>query len=221
MYLRGLKGLTEKIISKMTPKEYSVYLMIKERYEAEIGSGSNRNIEDLTEEEKYMAVISRRVYFEKDYNIGVVVGSYDRKTAVIGFKGTDPTNLNDMISNYRIFLGRTDGCKKFLEAEKLYMEVREQYPEVKVTGHSLGGTQAIHIAKRFGSQCWAWNPGQGLSEEYLNDSNIYPNIKTYHIIGDVISELAGLENPTGVYRFPEISSKNPLVNHSMKNFLKV
>lgn len=220
MYMDSLKGLTSKLISKMTPKEYTTYLMIKKRYETEIGGEINRNIEDLTLEEKMMASISKMVYSEKNCRVGVVYESYDKQTAVLGFKGTDPSNVDDMISNYHILFGKAKGCKKFIEAENLYMEVKDKYPCVKVTGHSLGGSQAIHISKLFGVQCWAWNPGQGISEDYLTNTRIYPNIKTYHIVGDLISEIAGLENPRGVYRFPSVSSKNPLVNHTMDNFLR-
>lgn len=236
--LTKIKEKADKLLFKLTPREISTYTSIKERYERDVGKVSNRKLEDLTQEERYMALVSSLSYKTgqersdvmkllpgfsivddlSDEN-SVVVETTDKKTSVIGYRGTKPTNVGDLVADYHIAFGKMKESNRFKEAEMKYTKVKEIYPEVKVTGHSLGGAQAIHVAKMFGVQCWAWNPGQGVSEEYLNDNRIYPNIRTYHIIGDPISETAGLENPKMVYRFPKVSSKNPLANHALTNFV--
>lgn len=235
--LAKIKEKTEKLLFKLTPREISTYTSIKTRYEKEVGKNSNRIMGDLTQEEKYMALISSLSYKTgqertdvlkalpgfsivddlSDEN-SVVVETSDKKTSVIGFRGTKPTNVGDLVADYHIAFGKTKESSRFKEAETKYNKVKERYTEVKVTGHSLGGAQAIHVAKLFGVQCWAWNPGQGVSDEYLSNAGVYPNIRTYHIIGDPISDTAGLENPKMVYRFPKVSSSNPLANHALTNF---
>jgi hypothetical protein len=149
----------------------------------------------------------------------VAVKNISNDSVIIAFRGTNPKNIDDLVANYHIFYGSVERCERFKKAEDVYLEYSSRYKNIYLTGHSLGGSQAVYLAKKYGGMCWAWNPGQGLSEDYLNDNNIYTNINTYHIIGDPISELAGLENPGSLHRFPKIDSKNPLVNHAMRNFL--
>lgn len=222
-----------RLLSSISNIDYKLYQKIKKRYEIETGMLVTGRVENLTDEDMLMAKLSRLAYgkienlhisddlqyvIEEDY----MAAYNDRDSlSIIAFRGTNPSKIEDIVTNIHILYGNSSQCERFRKSESIYLSYKKKYREVAVTGHSLGGSQAIHVAKLFGCPCWAWNPGQGLSEEYLKDRKIYPNIRTYHVVGDPISEIAGLENPKNLLRFQGSSSKNPLVNHSMKNFLKV
>lgn len=227
-----------RLISSISNIDYKLYQRIKKRYEIETGMLVTGRVENLTDDDMLMAKLSRLSYGKKDDvnypNLQILgdlkyvikedyIAAYnDRESlSIIAFRETNPSKIEDIVTNIHILYGKSAQCERFRKSESIYLSYKKKYSNVHVTGHSLGGSQAIHVAKMFGCPCWAWNPGQGLSEEYLNDRKIYPSIKTYHIIGDPISEIAGLENPKNLLRFEGSSSKNPLVNHSMKNFLKV
>lgn len=213
--------------------------LLKKRYETDVGVEPNRTLESLTPEEKLMAwvsklaykkiqnrremILSRPEYFIDETLSGdnsVVVVPTEEDHAIIGFRGTNPTRLDDIIAGIHVLADTLDKSVRFKDALATYRQVSQKYGLVKVTGHSLGGTQAIYIARKFPVDCWAWNPGQGISKRYLDDKTTYPNIRTYHIIGDPLSRFAGLENPDALYRFPTISQDKILGNHSLDIFLK-
>lgn len=235
-----IKVTVGKLVDTMTPQQLMIYKQIRERYELEVGNRPNRDPGSLSSEERLMARISRLSYlFSQDddrnrsgdmidgYQLvpelsddnSVVV--YKGSVAIIGFRGTVPTKSSDLVADYHVALGTTAESRRFREAEEKFQRVRAtaKYGVIKVTGHSLGGAQAVHVAKIYHVDCWAWNPGQGVSETYLLDKMVYPNIRTYHISGDPISNISGLENPSSVYIFPQISQLNPLTNHTLDNFL--
>jgi len=238
----AVKRKSASLVETMTPKELVLYRQIKKRYEMQVGTGANRDISDLTSEERLMAKISSLAYklgqeriklesdeqFMEGYRVvpelsddnSVVVARGSQ--TIIGYRGTIPTKTGDLVADYHITFGSTGESRRFREAEEKFKRVKatQRYSDIWVTGHSLGGAQAIHVAKIFQVPCWAWNPGQGVSEDYLNDTKVYPEIRTYHILGDPISDTAGLENPSAVYVFPRVSSYNPLANHSLDNFLR-
>lgn len=235
----GLKVKAKQLLKRMTPEELTTYKAIQQRYETEVGNTSNRSLESLSDVEKTMAQISQQAYLfvskkkntyaKRTGELTIVPELSDDNSvvyengdlAVIGYRGTIPSKIGDLVADYHITFGTTSESKRFQAAEAKYQAVKNtgKYREIQVTGHSLGGAQAIHIAKLFGLECWAWNPGQGVSKDYLNDSRIFPKIRTYHILGDPISDTAGLENPSSVFVFPAVSSVNPLANHSLDNFL--
>jgi hypothetical protein len=230
------KQASSKLVSRMTPKELVLYKKIKQRYSEEVGNTPNRSFGDLSPTERDMALISQQAYqFVKNQNVQVdgfnlVAELSDSEsvvfekgdTVVIGYRGTVPSKMGDLVADYHITFGSTMESKRFMSAEKKYFAVKDtgRYSNIMVTGHSLGGAQAIHVAKLFDLECWAWNPGQGVSETYLNSQRIYPKIRTYHVLGDPISDTAGLENPASVFIFPAVSQINPLANHSLDNFLQ-
>lgn len=232
----SIKDKAGTFIETMTPNELVTYKKIKQRYSELVGNSANRSVGDLNETERNMANISKQAYqFVKTNQTENVDGFrlipelsdsesvvFEKgDVAVIGYRGTIPSKIGDLVADYHITFGSTMESKRFTNAEEKYRAVKAtgKYSSIMVTGHSLGGAQAIHVAKLFDLDCWAWNPGQGVSEAYLNDRSVYPKIRTYHILGDPISDTAGLENPKMVYLFPAISQFNPLVNHSLDNFL--
>lgn len=231
----NIKDMTEK----MTPDMLKTFMEIKKVYSANEDRMQHRdNTIDMSEDEIMYARMSQTAYrFVEGKNDREIAGytivdnfSDDKSIVfmnkaknhiVIAYRGTIPTKYSDLVADVYITFGKTDKSNRFNEAMNKYHTVKNNYPkmEISTTGHSLGGSQAIYVAKKTGVHCWAFNPGQGVSKEYLNDVDKYKNIHTLHINNDPISDTAGLENPAGIVVFPAVSN-NPLKNHSLDNFLK-
>ena len=115
-----------------------------------------------------------------DYS--VVIERPDR-TAVISYRGTDA--LEDVVPDIQILLGRhspfahrltalrsgTHITDRFEAADRKYQHAAEKYTPERIaylTGHSLGGTQAIATARRRGLVSHAFNPGSSPFVEMIH-----------------------------------------------------
>lgn len=80
---------------------------------------------------------------------------------VIAYRGTDPTRKGDLAADALIATGLQGTSQRFKEAEKKYKLVKTSFPNAKVTvtGHSLGGAQAMHVNRRFKVEAEVYNPG--------------------------------------------------------------
>lgn len=91
---------------------------------------------------------------------------YNPKTgkASIRYRETDPTNLRDLGTDALIAFGLQGIGSRFKRAEKVYDRAAVKYggkQNVDVYGHSLGGTQALHVNQTRGAVATAYNPGAG------------------------------------------------------------
>jgi hypothetical protein len=127
-----------------------------------------------------------------DHRSIVYVNQNHPSEAVLAFRGT-VGRWGDLKTDWHIAYGKHASTDRFLTAVEKYLQVSSKYPKITVTGHSLGGSQAIHVAKIMGVRCYAFSPGQGLDPEYPAALNKYPNITTLRIRGDPVSALSGLE----------------------------
>jgi hypothetical protein len=97
-------------------------------------------------------------------DMGIVVQRPDG-TAIVAYRGTDPTNIYDLTSDALIALGynkeegRAISGSRFDRAEQLYKAANDKYPFVDTTGHSLGGSLADYIGRKFGENAVVFNPG--------------------------------------------------------------
>jgi hypothetical protein len=85
-------------------------------------------------------------------------------SAILGYRGTDPTNINDLMSDVLILGGAYKdavGLKdtRFNRADEYYRNAITKYPDVDVTGHSLGGSMGIAIGSLYGAKTVVFNPG--------------------------------------------------------------
>lgn len=244
----AIKDNLQEMTSNMTPdmdiwKVYmdipKVYMDIRKVYsDNEKRMQHRKNTIDMSEDELMYAKMSQAAYryvdqthdvelaghtlltdFSDDKSI--VYANKNKTHIVIAYRGTIPTKYSDLVADVYITFGKTDKSNRFKDAMNKYTTVQNNYPKATIvtTGHSLGGSQAIYVAKNTGVDCWAFNPGQGVSKEYLNDVDKFSNIHTMHIENDPISDTAGLENIAGIVIFPAVSN-NPLKNHSLDNFIK-
>lgn len=84
------------------------------------------------------------------------------RTAVVAFRGTHITNLADLGCDALVTVGLHGCSPRFRAAIQVVREAMQQYGEsVVVTGHSLGGSQALHANRKLGVESHTFNPGAG------------------------------------------------------------
>lgn len=108
----------------------------------------------------------------------------DRGEAIVSYRGTNPTNLDDLAADLHIVTGSRKH-KRFDEAEDLARRVKAKYGDKKVqaTGHSLGGTRALHVNKKLGLNAHVFNPGAGIGDTVDAD-----NVRVVRNKDDLISK---------------------------------
>mgnify|MGYP000105397479 CR=1 FL=1 len=89
---------------------------------------------------------------------------YNRKTgkAVISYRGTDLGNVKDLFTDTAIFFGVERMTPRFSDALDTAKKAQKMYGKknVEVTGHSLGGSQALYVTSKTGIPSYAYNPGK-------------------------------------------------------------
>lgn len=147
------------------------------------------------------------------------------------FRGTDPTNLNDIGSDIYIGAGMEEQSDRFRESEEHFLKVKEKYGDRKiyVTGHSLGGSLAHYVGMRNdNAETYTFNKGATpWSEKERFD--LISKSKQYHY--RTWNDLVSAGNPSAHdgsgkkqnEEFHMIRSKKGLLplsqGHSMENFI--
>ena len=88
-------------------------------------------------------------------------------SAVLSYRGTVLSNPSDLLADFQIVMGvhsnpwmqQMNAMNRFEEASRKYERVQEKYGNVKLTGHSLGGSQALATARRHSADAIVFNPG--------------------------------------------------------------
>ena len=95
-------------------------------------------------------------------DIGVVLKNNNDNSAILAYRGTDPTNIYDLNADAQLATG-IDNLLPFqtrlTRAEDMYKNVKNIYPNVDLTGHSLGGYLADHISRENNEKAIVFNPG--------------------------------------------------------------
>lgn len=124
----------------------------------------------------------------------------------ISYRGTDFTNPDDVEADAHIMVGKQKHSERFKEAEDLYKRARTKYgdkSQFRLTGHSLGGSQAAHVARKFADKhdttAAVFNPGRGVDLKHmanrakcaigLGNKKKCRAVRTHAIRGDPISFL--------------------------------
>ena len=94
-------------------------------------------------------------------DVGVVLRR-DDNNAILAYRGTDPTNIYDLNADAQLATG-IDNLLPFQtrlsRAEDMYRSVKNVYPNLELTGHSLGGYLADHISRENNEKAVIFNPG--------------------------------------------------------------
>jgi hypothetical protein len=95
-------------------------------------------------------------------DVGVVLRNQNDNSAILAYRGTDPTNVYDLNADAQLATG-LDRLLPFQtrlqRAEDMYTSVKNVYPNVELTGHSLGGYLADHISRENNEKAVIFNPG--------------------------------------------------------------
>lgn len=166
-------------------------------------------------------------YLEPMYNsiFHCVYLNHEEKICILGYRGTDPRDKNDIISDAQLILGVNAIDPRVTRSLKVFDQLRKSHHEYKkrICGHSLGGTLCYIVAKhRYVDHCCTFNAGSApnkifismLKDTLLKRKRTW-NIYTYKILGDVISFFSYVGKTTSF----TIKKLNPLKFHSMSNFL--
>lgn len=94
--------------------------------------------------------------------------------AVVAYRGTNPANLSDLKADLAISLGMNEFSGRFREAEAAYQAAVKKYGagNVDVTGHSLGGAEALFVARKNNAAGYVFNPGQVPWGEYFTENQV-------------------------------------------------
>jgi len=99
---------------------------------------------------------------ELSNDVGVVLKNNNDNSAILAYRGTDPTNIYDLNADAQLATG-LDRLLPFQtrlsRAEDMYNSVKNIYPNVSITGHSLGGYLADHISRENNEKAIIFNPG--------------------------------------------------------------
>jgi hypothetical protein len=71
----------------------------------------------------------------------------DPKKAILSFRGTDVTNKHDLGTDALLALHMEGLSSRFQNASRAAKAAQSEYSDLTLTGHSLGGSQALYAAK--------------------------------------------------------------------------
>ena len=143
---------------------------------------------------------------------------------VISYRGTDPTDPEDMYNDAHIIKGTQASTDRYKRSEKLFDSVSSKYgSNITSVGHSLGGNISEHIARTKGGKAETFNTGRGADKSYLKASvrcklpsppKYCSSVKRHHIVGDALS----MANK-GYGEGHSYKTAGLLGSHSLENFL--
>lgn len=143
-------------------------------------------------------------YSKDDINNPSLSYLHECNTLVIGFRGIRFNNISDWMECVAYFNdkplepGMERGVREIIDKHN-------NYKNICLTGHSLGGYKATLLAHKLKDdypqlRTIVFNPASICDSGYESRFEKVTNLVTYHIVGDILSSLSGLENPSGIHR---------------------
>jgi hypothetical protein len=93
----------------------------------------------------------------------------DPKKAVLSYRGTDVKNRNDLGTDALLAFHLEGLSARFQNAKRAAKAAQNAYPDLTLTGHSLGGSEALYASKSLKSppsQTVAYSPHVSLAESF-------------------------------------------------------
>jgi putative lipase involved disintegration of autophagic bodies len=107
-----------------------------------------------------------------DKNVSVYYSPKEQR-AIASYRGTKMSNIDDLAADFDILQGKRQH-HRFSEAVQHAKRANQKYKNLSTTGHSLGGTLALHVNKQLGLPARVYNPGSSpFSQEHYNNDNVY------------------------------------------------
>jgi len=119
---------------------------------------------DLNDTQQKLDGYMENYYLDPEFaseNSSLIVSSDG--DAILAFRGTRPTNIDDIITDAGILTNQPKTDKvpdRFIEAQRTYEEASRVYPKLEITGHSLGGTISDYISRKNDVKSVAFNAGE-------------------------------------------------------------
>lgn len=150
----------------------------------------------------------------------------DAGNAIIAFRGTDLKNkkntFRDVLNDAAIMFGKQHLTPRFQKSEQSVANALKKYNTVSTTGHSLGASQSMHVARNLGVTSYAYNPAfsiphiaQSIKDRILYGKQPKEHNKVFTTYYDPISIAANLSLGARVHRVRQ-REQDP---HTIRNFL--
>lgn len=135
--------------------------------------------------------------------------------AKIAYRGTKPTNWDDLGTDILIATGLQDYSSRFQNAKITAQKTIQKYGKqnVSLTGHSLGGAQSAWVSRELGLPATGFNSGWGPRD--LIRQRTYSKFHNITVAGDIVSASGATSTFQKQTRLP--SRKNP---HGLSHFLE-
>ena len=153
------------------------------------------------------------------------------KHTKMSLRGTDFKNVKDVATDVGILTGKQKNTSMFKKDKKDFKKVVSKYGKnIKLHGHSLGGSRAYQLSKDNNVEASVFNMGTGIDKGGMFDKLKCSNpiktmrpkwcdkIKKHHVFGDGISATGKLT--AGDQKTYFTGDYNPAKTHTMANFLK-
>lgn len=197
----------------MNNKEYYNIKGKDLKYLLESSYKRNREILDENKQQRFNR-------FELDKKLStsehkVFLDKYNRNKPVVVFTGT--RKLGDVITDGFLAVGAEDLTPRFRNSKDLLRQVKNKYKSnVIITGHSLGGDIARHVADK-NDKIISYNPGEGLKDLIIKP--VRNNETLIRTNTDVVSALSTI-NPLNLLSKGKritINNKNILNSHFLNS----
>jgi hypothetical protein len=149
-------------------------------------------------------------------------------SAIVGYRGTDPWNIYDIgadaliLSGYHREKQNMIPYTRFQRASDHYERVAKEHNIASVTGHSLGGTLADFVGRRFDTKAYAFNAGE-TPFEFARFGLVAPSKTISYTTGTDPISASGFayRNHQKIVQVPKTveGGYHFLDTHSLKNFL--
>jgi hypothetical protein len=195
---------------------------VKEMAKLSQGAYGSKDVEGWTKDPKHSS--RDRTLYYRDHPDG-------KRESVMALRGTDLTRNSrgkDLGADALVFAGLQSYGARFRGAEKAAKSALKDHPDLKTTGHSLGGSVSLHLNHKLGLGAETFNAGVspfdikhgGIGPEHILNlmkpkPNIKPNARLHVIRKDVIGGIAPFIKGLNV-NIHKQKHRNP---HSLKNFL--
>ena len=146
--------------------------------------------------------------------------------AVISYRGTDFSNPSDLLADFQILAGvhsnpwmhQMHEMNRFQQARDKYEAVKTKHSNLILTGHSLGGAQALHVARAYDENAIVFNPGASPFSEPFHALLSNDRPQTIYTTGDDLISISSYLSKDNVVTVPRRDPKK-YWSHSLVNFL--
>jgi len=140
---------------------------------------------------------------------------------VISYKGTNPTDFEDLYDDFEIIRSQENSTSRFKKAEELYQKVESVYGKenVKIVGHSLGGSVGMFVGEKYNVESHLYNPGISAMRAFQSHRNNTHKAFVYHTGHDPVSVGIHLNHDSN-REIIQVSQKDTIDPHGIDNFWK-